>query len=452
MELSEYICRGTRPVKSTDHQSIRLRLAKAMHPNLLVKALSGAAVIWAWLPDDRSHAGAIHRAFQQQCWSEDGLAGAGVLLAGLVFAAPVMLVAAGIGTWRCGAHVHRETGKRLWVQLREQIGLAVRLAVPPPWYYVFELYKDAHRGRAAEYLYRTETKSGIYDMLRRRFSSTASTNALRDKAVFASHCEAHGLAVIAALATVSGDRIRCADGSTELPRRDLFFKPVCGAGGRGASCWFYQDDGGYRGNDGARISAGALMQHLIKLSRKENYVVRRHAHNHRELADLSSGALNTLRVLTCLDERGRPEVTHAVLRMARDPAVVVDNFHAGGIAAKVDIASGKIGPATDMGFRRDSRWWDTHPTTGAPITGRVVPRWKEAAALARAAHAAFADQITIGWDIAVLDDGAYLVEGNKSPDLDIIQRVGREPAGNSRFGELLALHLQRAFPKLDLAR
>jgi hypothetical protein len=439
-------------VKATDQQSPWLRLTKAMRPNLLVKALSGAAVIWIWLPDDRSHAGAIHRAFQQQCWSEDGLAGAGVLLAGLVFALPVMLVADGVGTWRCGARVRFETGKSRWAQLAEQIGLATRLAVPPPWYYVFELYQDTHRRRAAEYLYRTETKSGIYDMLRRRFASKDSTNALRDKAVFARHCETHGLAVITALATACAGDIRCADGSTELPRRDLFFKPIRGAGGRGASCWFYQADGSYRGSDGMRIAAGALTQHLQELSREENYVVRRYARNHREMVDLSSGALNTLRVLTCLDEHGRPEVTHAVLRMARDPAVVVDNFHAGGIAAKVDIATGIIGPATDMGFRRDSRWWNTHPTTGAPITDRVVPRWFEAAALAIRAHAAFADQVTIGWDIAVLDDGVYLVEGNKSPDLDIIQRVGQEPAGNSRFGELLALHLQRAFPKPDLAR
>ena len=97
-----------------------------------------------------------------------------------------------------------------------------------------------------------------------------------------------------------------------------------------------------------------------------------------------------------------------------------------------------------MGLRADSRWWDEHPVSGEAITGRILPLWEQVPELARRAHAIFPDQVAIGWDIALCEQGPLLVEGNKSPDLDIIQRICRTPLGNTRFGELLCFHIKRA--------
>ncbi|MEJ2762324.1 MAG: sugar-transfer associated ATP-grasp domain-containing protein, partial [Gammaproteobacteria bacterium] len=313
----------------------------------------------------------------------------------------------------------------------DQLALAGRHAVSPPWYYMFELYEDARRPRAMEYLYRFETKAALYDILRVRLSDPVATNALSDKAAFAERCREHGLAVVPALATVNADGVRRLDGGeTGLPQCDLFLKPLRGAGGRGASSWIYGEDGLYHGNRGTVLSEAGLTEFLIELSRNNEYVIRARVSNHPDLAALAGTALSTVRVVTCLDEEGRPEVTHAVLRMASSTDVVVDNFHAGGIAAAVELTTGRLGPATDMGLRADSRWWDTHPVSGAPITGHTIPMWEQVPELARRAHEIFGDQVAIGWDIAVCEEGPVLVEGNKSPDLDIIQRIGREPLGN----------------------
>jgi len=59
-------------------------------------------------------------------------------------------------------------------------------------------------------------------------------------------------------------------------------------------------------------------------------------------------------------------------------------------------------------------------------------------------HAASSDRVAMGWDIADLDDGPQLVEGNESPHLDIDQRIYEEPVGNTRFGRPLAFHVERA--------
>jgi hypothetical protein len=167
--------------------------------------------------------------------------------------------------------------------------------------------------------------------------------------------------------------------------------------------------------------------------------------NHPDIADLSTGALATVRAVTCRNERGEFEVTNASFRMGQGRTSIVDNFHAGGIVAKIDLRTGEVGPATDgaMALGPGRGWCDRHPDTGGQIAGRRLPFWQETLDLARRAHTlAFSDHVIIGWDIALLSDGPCLVEGNKGPDLDLVQKSHREPVGNARLGELLAFNLR----------
>jgi hypothetical protein len=160
---------------------------------------------------------------------------------------------------------------------------------------------------------------------------------------------------------------------------------------------------------------------------------------------LAQGALSTLRMVTIRDEAGNPELLAAALRFPRRAGALVDNFHAGGLAAIVDLARGCLGPATDLGLARDSGWHRKHPVNGAQIEGLAVPFWREARTLAVAAHAKLGDRVIIGWDIAVLPEGPVLVEANGFPDLDILQRCGSAPLGRSRLCDLLAHHLRRHY-------
>jgi len=422
---------------------------KAMQPNVIIKALSGAAVLWRFLPDDRSHAATIHRIFCRESWREGGSLGSLILILGFSFWAPTLVGLVASYSWRCGSRIKRTYGKSVFCQIREQIGLAVRYAVPPPWYYIFEFYDDPIRVRASEYLYRFEMKTGLYHMLRDHLSTPETTMALSNKTIFAERCEKHSVPVISVLAKVIDGVILQLDGKPgSLPRQSFFLKANRGAGGRGASRWRYEEDKRkYYSDTGRTFSESELTEYVTTLSKTEYFVIRKLALNHSELSDLNLEALNTVRVLTIMDEKGKAEVTHAVLRMASSRDVVIDNFHAGGIAAKVDIQSGKLGQASNMGLTADSQWWDSHPVTGGQILGRTVPFWDEVKDVACCAHGAFSDQVAIGWDIAIVDDGPKLVEGNKGPDLDIIQRIYREPVGNSRFGQLLVYHLERALEK-----
>jgi hypothetical protein len=141
-------------------------------------------------------------------------------------------------------------------------------------------------------------------------------------------------------------------------------------------------------------------------------------------------------------------VTNAVFRMAQGRDSAVDNFHAGGIAAKVDIDTGELGRAVDgaMAMGCATGWCDEHPDTGGQILGRRLLCWQKILDLVRPAHTlAFADQVVVGWDVALVSDGPLLIEGNKGPDVDLIQRSHGVPLGDGRLGELLAFNLRRAF-------
>jgi len=344
------------------------------------------------------------------------------------------------GTWRNGSRTGRLVGKSVLHQLREQIAVATNRPPASLYYYPFELYEDSRRRRLGAYLFRSETKGGIYRLLRK-----APTTPLTDKAAFHLRCRAHHLATPALFLALDakGQATFPPDTLPGLPPADLFIKPNPGKGGRDVERWRYVGGDVHERADGLRLTQARLLQRLRRAPFEAGCVVQACVVNHPELLDLAPQALSTVRIVTCRNETGGFEATHAVFRMAQSASAQVDNFHAGGIAAAVDLATGALAAATDLGFDHSARWHRRHPLTDAPIEGRVLPLWPETLALACRAHAAFADRTIIGWDIAILADGPSLIEGNSSPDLDIIQRTHREPVGDTRLGELLAAALLR---------
>ncbi len=277
-----------------------------------------------------------------------------------------------------------------------------------------------------------------------------STEYLSNKALFTERCRHYQLPAIPVLMVLKdGEIARYETTGPLLPPTDLFIKMMRGTGGRGAERWAHLGGGCYRGAQGHVLGEEALIARVrvMTLTCRKGYIVQPRLVNHRDIRDLSNGALTTVRVMTCRNERGEYEVTSAAFRMAQGDNTVVDNFHAGGILAKVDIQTGELGRATDgaLALGPGTGWCERHPDTGGQILGRRLPFWPEILDLVRRAHAtAFSDHVVIGWDVAILDDGPRLVEGNKGPDLDLVQRSHGEPFGNARFGELLAYNLRRS--------
>jgi hypothetical protein len=418
----------------------RLHRRLLAHGENIVYRIAGLPITLAALATtgDGGAAAALRRAYAGHYRSPTDAGEWFDLIAGLLLTVPGVVLAVLWFTWRNGAIVARRSGRPVLAQLADQLRLFASAGVLPPWYYIFSLHEPGARARAASFLNRCETKRGVYRLLRAAFRSVSP---LDDKIAFDKRCRAHQLAVAPVAMAFRGGE---SSGDTRLPPVDLFAKPARGRGGRGAERWDHVDADRYRNLAGRELSAPALIERLRRKSRDRAWLVQRRLINHPAIADLSNGALSTVRVLTCLDERGRPELIAAVFRMAIGDNRTVDNIHAGGIAAAVDLAHGTLSDASDLGMDARRGWLDRHPETGGRIAGRALPLWSELCELAVRAHRAFDDRIVIGWDIGLTASGPCLVEGNSGPDVDLMQRPARRGFADGRFGELLAFHLARA--------
>ena len=405
-------------------------------------------LLWAFKPGDGSSSSIIHKAYLREVWRERGPFARARLLLALLFVWPLVnLVTVIWFTCLNGMTVKRQTGKGILRQVAEQIRFSSSDAVLPPWYYMFRLYEDRHHRDIPAYLHRFETKGGIYRMLKPHFRKRASTNLgvlFNNKAAFAAHCFQQGLTAVPLLALAEEGQVTWKIAEEQLPAKDLFLKPKEARGGQGAERWDYQESNSYKNTRTGEVRSGTeLTEHVKELSKQQSYLVQPRLRNHPDLIDLSNGALLTCRIVTIEGQEGRPVATDAVLRMAIGGNTLVDNLHAGGISAPIDMETGELGKATDVGAMVGRGWLDRHPDNGAQIAGRRVPFWRETLSLVERAHATLNGQLIVGWDVPVLAEGPCLVEANSSPDLDIMQIIENKPLGNERVGRLLAFQVRR---------
>jgi hypothetical protein len=232
------------------------------------------------------------------------------------------------------------------------------------------------------------------------------------KDLFAARCKEAGLPSVRSLAQfIDGHP----DGKVEgFPAVDLFSKPVGQGCGVGAALWRYDvnHDCFFNAATGQKFSSQALLDYLCVLSRSGPVVIQQRLKNHAALSPLTNGALSTLRLATCIPPFGSIDLLPPVIRM---PAgrLVVDNFDRGGLAAPIDFATGTIcGSALQKDTCLGVISIDKHPDSGQEFKGFPIPMWTDVVNLARRAHETFRSLHFIGWDIAILQNGPVLVEGN----------------------------------------
>ncbi|HEY1383380.1 MAG TPA: sugar-transfer associated ATP-grasp domain-containing protein [Dongiaceae bacterium] len=399
--------------------------------------------ILGWhLPPSNTPAGRVHRLCNEALWPIGDITASArnlILIALWPFVAGMRSAKQ---VRKNGEAVVQLMGKSKARQFEEQLKLAVHLRIPPKYYYLYELYRPEQQRRAAQYLMRYETKEIAYRLLYPIETDLCLPTPLKDKVAFARRCAKYGLRHAPTLFVFESGEPE----DPKLPAIDLFLKPVRGKSGTGAERWTFVGDGRYSDGGTRVLTTEGLLTHIQELSRYlEPYIVQPAFRNHSSLRDLSPSALCTARMLTCRNEKGGFELTDAAFRMPANARSAVDDFHAGGIASSVEVTTGKLGPATDLGATGGAIWHERHPHTGATIVGRSLPAWQDAVALVERAHSVFGDYALVGWDVAFLEDGPALIEGNRGPDIDIIQRTRRGPVGNRRFGTLLAHCLERRF-------
>jgi hypothetical protein len=130
---------------------------------------------------------------------------------------------------------------------------------------------------------------------------------------------------------------------------------------------------------------------------------------HPKLNELSPSAVNTVRVITQLNQNNEVIVLGCRQRISVNSSV--DNMAAGNLAAPIDEHTGVV---FDSAVYSDITKTEVvkHPVSGVTIVGFEVPFWKETIEMAMEAAQLHPQNRSVGWDIVITENGPGLIEGN----------------------------------------
>ena len=248
-----------------------------------------------------------------------------------------------------------------------------------------------------------------------------------DKVCFFEHCRALGLPTppIIAAFNYKGTPFRWL--ATEaLPPSDLFVKPIDRYGGAGAAVWTFDPDSSTWASDGQRCDQQAFLAHHRDLEA----IVQPRVRMHRDLQHLSPYGLSCLRAMTLRYRNGEIAFLGALVKIAAG-RYAVDNYWTGALIAPIDSDSGRIGPGVARDPLRGTFF--VHPDTRGPIDGCVIPSWPEIPRLLARAHRSVPGLTSVGWDVAITDDGPSIVEGNVNWNVELLQVAAARGLGAMAF-------------------
>lgn len=152
-----------------------------------------------------------------------------------------------------------------------------------------------------------------------------------------------------------------------------------------------------------------------QLMDRERILVEECVVQHQQMEEMFPGCVNTVRLVTLQKDN----VCHRICAFVRFGCYgVTDNFGSGGVLAAVDVDTGRvITPAID----KTGKTHQVHPITGKSIVDFVVPNWDMVKSVTEAALRSQETINYVGWDVAICQDKAVLIEGNAISDLGAYQ-------------------------------
>ena len=149
---------------------------------------------------------------------------------------------------------------------------------------------------------------------------------------------------------------------------------------------------------------------------KNRFLVEQCIESCEELKAFHPQSLNTIRVVT-ISNKDKAEVFGSFIRMGVGESIV-DNAHANGVFAQINIKDGTI---ESDGIDTNGNRFVCHPDSMIKIKGFVIPQWDVIVETCCEAAKQTVNPIT-GWDVVINSKRQIeFVEGNHSPDFDVMQ-------------------------------
>lgn len=308
--------------------------------------------------------------------------------------------------------------------LLDMYWLALRHNIPPLEYALYGFNKAERRKYLHEYIYWNDLPG--LAALNARLG--AENRDVQDKDRFAQLCASKGIPHAATLAVFDRGKQIHPETPFVPDAALLWIKSLRLKGGAGGAKWI-KDGEAYRSVTGQTVLATQLAEEF----RKQDCIVQPFIENHPGIARVTNGALASLRIVTGMNAGGQAEFVTALIALPHGQG----ETSIAGILCSIEYGTARIHRAAFP----DGEVVATHPDTGSPILGVVLPYWHESIDLVRHAHAtAFSRFAFLGWDVAVSKGGPLLLETNSGWGA-LFHQMLDGPLGRTSFSQLVSQYV-----------
>lgn len=239
---------------------------------------------------------------------------------------------------------------------------------------------------------------------------------LRDKFVFSQFVSSLGfptpknVAICDSQSITWLDKMRTVSLDALVPDTELHFDGFCkmleGINGKGAFPLALKDGKLFINDE--EITVDQLKDRL-----DGQYLIQERVRQHGKMSELHPASINTIRLIT-FNNRGNVQAFCSAQRMGTNGRSL-DNWTAGGILVGVDLESGRL---YDEGVYKPGYGGIVreHPQTHVRFSGFEIPYFHDAVKLATDLHRYLYGVHSIGWDIAITENGPIIIEGNDDWD------------------------------------
>lgn len=198
---------------------------------------------------------------------------------------------------------------------------------------------------------------------------------------------------------------------SRLDNQNLFCKLVDGECGRGIFKLEIRD--------GKLFDKGKELSSLeaYKMLTAGRYLAQSVIGQHPQMASLHPQSINSLRIVTVRSLKdGVIHVWPSIIRIGTGTSIV-DNTSQGGLCVGIDFETAHL---KKWGFYKPQfgRKTDRHPDSGIIFCDFEIPYLKEAQEQAVYFHSMLPGMQSVGWDIAIGEDGPVFIEGNDNWEIN----------------------------------
>ncbi len=159
---------------------------------------------------------------------------------------------------------------------------------------------------------------------------------------------------------------------------------------------------------------------------------------HEFLNRLNKSSLNTIRIDTLRRKKGDVTILGAFLRVGRS-GNHVDNWYQGGLTIGINLEEGCL---YEVGYDAGVNKYLEHPDSKINFKGIKIPYWIDVVNKVKQAAVAIPNINSVGWDVAVTENGPVIIEGNSDSGIYPIQLNDRPLLKDKVFNATMREYLK----------